>query len=118
MPFGAATVAARAAGAGTLVDPRPYAVGSLRGVYEAYPHIGPALPAMGYGDEQLAELAATIAATPCDVVVCGTPIDLGALLPAGGVRHPIRYVSYDLDPGTKHSLAELLTPWIERWSAG
>ena len=117
MPFGAATVAARAAGAGTLVDPRPYAIGSLRGVYEAYPHIGPALPAMGYGDEQLAELAATIAATPCDVVVCGTPIDLGAVLPTGDDTHPIRYVSYDLDTGTKHSLAELLAPWIERWSA-
>jgi predicted GTPase len=118
MPFGAATVAARAAGAATLVDPRPYAVGSLKGVYEAYPHIGPALPAMGYGDEQLTELAATIAATPCDVVVCGTPIDLGALLPSAGVTHPIRYVSYDLDAGTKQALAELLAPWIERWSAG
>jgi predicted GTPase len=118
MPFGAATVAARAAGAAELVDPRPYAVGSLRRVYDAYPHIGPVLPAMGYGDEQLAELAATIAATPCDVVVSGTPIDLAAALPAGAVTHPLRHVSYDLDPATKDALAELLAPWIERWSAG
>jgi predicted GTPase len=117
MPFGAATVAARAAGAATLVDPRPFAVGSLRGVYETYPHIGAVLPAMGYGDEQLAELAATIAVTPCDVVVSGTPIDLAAALHAGSVGHPMRHVSYDLDADTKQALAGLLSPWIERWSA-
>jgi len=116
MPYGAATVAVRDAGAGTLVDPRPHAVGSLRDVYARYPHIGPVLPAMGYGDEQLAELAATIAATPCDVVVSGTPIDLAAVLPAGVATQPVRHVSYDLDDGTKQRLAELLAPWIERWS--
>ncbi len=117
MPFGAGTVAARADGAGELVDPRPYAVGSLRVVYEQYPHIGPVLPAMGYGDEQLSELAATIAATPCDVVVSGTPIDLTAALHAAGEPgHPIRHVAYDLDDGAKQQLAELLAPWIERWS--
>ncbi|MGD9701153.1 MAG: GTPase [Acidimicrobiia bacterium] len=117
MSFGAGTVAARAAGAATLVDPRPHAVGSLQAVYEKYPHIGPVLPAMGYGDEQLAELAATIDATPCDVIVSGTPIDLAAVLPTGAVTHPLRHVAYDLDVATKQSLAELLAPWIERWSA-
>jgi predicted GTPase len=117
MPFGAGTVAARAHGAAELVDPRPYAVGSLRAVYEKYPHIGAVLPAMGYGDEQLAELAATIAATPCDVVVSGTPIDLTAALQQGGaLPHPIRHVAYDLDDDTKVRLAELLAPWIERWT--
>jgi predicted GTPase len=118
MPFGAGTVAARAHGAAELVDPRPYAVGSLRAVYEKYPHIGAVLPAMGYGDEQLRELAATIAATPCDVVVSGTPIDLTAALQvAGSPDRPIRHVAYDLDDGTKAQLAALLEPWIVRWSA-
>ena len=118
MPFGAGTVAAHAHGAAELVDPRPYAVGSLRGVYEKYPHIGAVLPAMGYGDEQLRELAATIAATPCDVVVSGTPIDLTAALQvAGSPDRPIRHVAYDLDDGTKAQLAALLEPWIVRWSA-
>ncbi|HEX2783515.1 MAG TPA: GTP-binding protein, partial [Ilumatobacteraceae bacterium] len=81
MPFGAGLVAARAAG-GVIVDPRPYAVGSLATVYEKFPHLGPVLPAMGYGDQQLADLVATIAATPCDVVVTGTPIDLAATVRA------------------------------------
>ena len=76
MPFGAGMVAARAAAA-EIVDPRPYAVGSLLAVYERFPHLGAVLPAMGYGVAQLADLVATIAATPCDVVVTGTPIDLG-----------------------------------------
>jgi predicted GTPase len=117
MPFGAGTTAARAAGAAELVDPRPYAVGSLRAVYEKYPHIGAVLPAMGYGDEQLRELAATIEATPCDVVVSGTPIDLGATLRAAGLpSHPVRHVAYDLDQATKDRLLDLLLPWIERWS--
>jgi predicted GTPase len=117
MPYGAGTVAAKAHGA-TLVDPRPYAVGSLRGVYEKYPHIGAVLPAMGYGDEQLRELAATIAATPCDVVVSGTPIDLTAALgEQAALVTPMRHVAYDLDDATKGRLVELLAPWIERWKA-
>ncbi len=118
MPFGAGSVAARAAGVAEFVDPRPYAVGSLRGVYEKYPHIGAVLPAMGYGDVQLAELAATIEATPCDVVVSGTPFDLTATLLAAGLpAHAVRHVAYDLDQGTKDTLLELLVPWIERWTA-
>jgi predicted GTPase len=116
MPFGAGTVAAQAAGVAELVDPRSYAVGSLRGVYDRYPHIGPVLPAMGYGDHQLAELAATIAATPCDAVVSGTPIDLTAALAGHDLGpHTVRHVAYDLDDGTKARLAELLSPWIARW---
>src|SRR5690606_1154708 len=86
MPFGAGTVAARAAGATELVDPRPYAVGSIRDVYARHPTIGAVLPAMGYGDEQVRELAATLAAADCDVVVAGTPVDLGRILDAG---HPL-----------------------------
>jgi predicted GTPase len=120
MPFGAGLVAARAAG-GEIVDPRPYAVGSLIAVYEKFPHLGPVLPAMGYGDEQLADLVATIAATPCDVVVTGTPIDLAATvrdrLGEEAIGHPVRHVRYELGDPAQQALAAVLQPWIERWRA-
>lgn len=80
MGFGAATIAARRAGAAEIVSPVPYAVGSLADTFAAYPHITDVLPAMGYSPAQLADLAATIAATPCDVVAIGTPIDLARLI--------------------------------------
>ena len=94
MAFGAGTVAARAAGAAELVDPRPYAVGSIAEVYRTYPSIGPVLPAMGYSGLQLHELAETIRLVPCDAVVAGTPIDLGRIV--GDVGHPVRRASYEL----------------------
>jgi predicted GTPase len=112
MPFGAGTVAARQHGATDFVDPRPYAVGSIRGTFEKYPGIGLVLPAMGYGDDQLAELEATINAAHCDVVVAGTPIDLGRLIDAG---HPIRRVSYELREVGSPTLADLLDPLVEKW---
>ncbi len=110
MPFGAGTVAAREAGAGTLVDPRPYAVGSLADTFSRYPAVGPVLPAMGYSDAQLAELAATIDAVDCDVVVAGTPIDLARLI---ATRHPVRRVTYELEELGEPALAQLLEPVIE-----
>ncbi len=112
MPFGAGTVAARAAGAAELVDPRPYAVGSIADTFRRYPHIGPLLPAMGYGDAQLADLTATIAAVPCDVVVTGTPIDLGRVVQ---VQHPLRHASYELEERSTPGLAELLAPHLAAW---
>jgi predicted GTPase len=115
MPFGAGLVAARAAG-GVIVDPRPYAVGSLAAVYEKFPHLGPVLPAMGYGDQQLADLVATIAATPCDVVITGTPIDLAATVRARlgdqAIGHPVRHVRYELGAEAQDELAKLLGSWI------
>ena len=111
MPFGAGTVAARHAGAGTFVDPRPYAVGSIRETFEQYPAIGAVLPAMGYSDEQLRELEATIDAVDCDVVVTGTPIDLGRLVK---VRHPIRHATYELRETGEPTLAQVLEPLVER----
>ena len=92
MSFGAAVVAAKRAGAAELVDPRPYLVGSLKKTFEAYPHIGPLVPAMGYGDDMVADLEATINATPADVVVAGTPIDLGRLIKAD---KPVVRVQYE-----------------------
>jgi len=111
MPYGAGTVAARQAGASDLVDPRPFAVGSIADTFARYPGIGMVLPAMGYSDEQLAELAATIDATDCDVVVAGTPIDLARLI---ATRHPIRRATYDLHETGRPTLAGLLQPIIEQ----
>jgi predicted GTPase len=113
MPFGAGTVAARAAGASELLDPRPHAVGSLRDTYAAYPEIGPVLPAMGYGEQQLADLAATIRATGADVVVAGTPIDLARLIDVGRPVLRARYELADLDHPT---LEGALAPWLARWT--
>jgi predicted GTPase len=110
MRFGAGMVAARLAGAGEIVDPRPYAVGSIAETFAAFPHIRSVLPAMGYSDDQLADLAATIDAVDCDVVVAGTPIDLRRII---GSRHPIRRATYELEPVGGPSLDELLAPIAE-----
>lgn len=110
MPFGAGGVAARNAGADELIDPRPWAVGSIREVFERYRHIGNVLPAMGYGDEQLRELEATINAIPCDVVITGTPVDLGRLI---SVRHPIRHATYELRELGRPNLEDALKPILE-----
>jgi predicted GTPase len=107
MSFGAGTVAARAAGAAELVDPRPWATGSIAEVFERYAHVGAVLPAMGYSDEQLAELERTIDACDCDVVVTGTPIDLTRLIRS---RHPLRHASYELEEAGGASLSEILEP--------
>ena len=107
MPYGAGTVAARAAGA-EAVDPRPYAVGSIAQTYERYPDIGLVLPAMGYGADQLADLEATIEATPCDAVVSGTPADLGRLV---RTTKPLRQVTYELAEVGTPTLADVLAPF-------
>ena len=107
MPFGAGIVAARNAGAATIVDPRPFAVGSIKETLERWPQLTNVLPAMGYGDEQLKELEETINATECDVVVTGTPIDLARLISS---RHPIRHVRYELDEVGEPTLAAVLEP--------
>jgi predicted GTPase len=113
MGFGAGTVAARAAGA-EIVDPRPWAVGALAETYGRFPHLGPVLPAMGYSDAQVADLGATARAVPCDVVITGTPIDLGRLVDLG---HPVRHATYAVeevpDPD-EPGLAARLAPLIER----
>ena len=112
MPFGAGTVAARAAGAGQIVDPRPYAVGSIITTYDKYPGTGPVLPAMGYGATQLADLEATIRATPADVVVSGTPMDLGRIIT---IDQPLRRASYVLREIGTPTLADVLAPHIQGW---
>jgi predicted GTPase len=111
MPFGAGLVATRRAGAAQIVDPRPYAVGSLRDVFAQWPQIANVLPAMGYSDEQLRELEQTINAAECDVVVTGTPIDLGRLIHS---RHPIRHVRYELEELGHPTIAEVVAPIVAK----
>jgi predicted GTPase len=94
MSYGAGWLAAQDAGAAEIVDPVPYAVGSIKETYEAYPNSKKILPAMGYGDDQIRELEATINAVDADVVVEGTPIDLGRVLKA---NKPVANVSYELE---------------------
>jgi predicted GTPase len=113
MPFGAGTVAARAAGATDIVDPRPWAVGSIAATFQTYPDTGAVLPAMGYGAAQLADLAATMQAAPVDVVVSGTPMDLGRLVDPG---HPMRRATYELREIGSPTLAEVLEPYLIEWS--
>jgi predicted GTPase len=114
MPFGAGTVAARAAGAREIVDPRPFAVGSIAGTYETYPGTGPVLPAMGYGPAQLADLQATLQAADVDVVVSGTPMDLGRLVDVG---HPMRRATYMLQDAGSPTLAEVIAPFVAQCHA-
>ncbi|PJF35924.1 MAG: GTPase [Candidatus Thermofonsia Clade 1 bacterium] len=105
MPYGAGVVAARRFGAAELIDPRPYAVGSLQDVYVRYPHIGALLPAMGYGAAQIAELEATIAACNADLVLTATPIDLRRIIK---VTAPLVRVRYELQIIGAPTLADLL----------
>ena len=104
MPAGAAELAARRLGA-RLVDPRPYARGSLRDVFTHYPTLGPVLPAMGYGPAQIADLQETINATPCDIVLLGTPIDLRRSLT---LSRPIVRVTYRIEEAGRPSFEEVL----------
>jgi predicted GTPase len=113
MPFGAGTVAARQAGALELVDPRPYAVGSIAEVLDRYPQVD-SLPAMGYSPQQLQELEETINAATCDVVVTGTPIDLGRLIES---KHPIRHATYELREIGSPTLEDVLAPLSARVAA-
>ena len=108
MPYGAGAVAARKLGA-ELVDPRPYAVGSIVDTFEKYPHLGPVLPAMGYGEKQVKELAETIAQVPCDAIVIATPIDLRRLLE---LPRPSTRVRYELQEIGRPTLEDVLAPLL------
>jgi len=111
MRFGAGTVLARKFGAAEIVDPRPFAVGSIADVYKTYPTIGRLLPAMGYGDEQVRELEATIARVPCDVVVVGTPIDLSRLV---RIEHTVVRARYELQEIGRPDVKDALAGFLER----
>ena len=105
MPYGAGVVAARQSGAAELVDPRPYAVGSIRGTFERFRHLTNLLPAMGYSAIQRHELEETIRRTPCDLVLIATPIDLARVVK---LDKPNLRVTYEVEELTKPGLAEML----------
>ena len=105
MAYGAAYVAARRFGAAEIIDPRPYAVGSIKATYAKYPTTGKVLPAMGYGDEQIAELEETIRNVDADLVLIGTPIDLGRVL---RIDKPHQRVRYELQEIGQPTLDEIL----------
>jgi predicted GTPase len=105
MPYGAGVVAARQYGAAELVDPRPYAVGSIRGTYQRYGHLTNLLPAMGYSAMQRHELEETIRRTPCDLVLIATPIDLARVIK---LDRPNLRVTYEVEELTQPGLAKLI----------
>jgi len=110
MQFGAGVVAARRAGAAEIIDPRPWAVGTIAEVFKSYPSIGSLLPAMGYSDAQIADLAATINATPADVVVIATPVDLRRIAP---LEKPAVRVTYELEEDGSPTLADVLAELLD-----
>jgi len=105
MAYGAGFVAARRFGAGEIVDPRPYAVGSIKATYEKYPSTGKILPAMGYGDEMTHDLEETINAADVDLVISGTPIDLTRIIK---INKPIQRVRYELQEIGEPTLKTLM----------
>lgn len=110
MSYGAGVVAARQNEAAELVDPRPFAVGSIHGTFEKYPHVTTLLPAMGYGAAQRHELEETINRTPCDVVVVATPVDLGRILK---INHPTVRVDYEIEERSHPGITELIAEFVE-----
>jgi len=115
MRYGAASLAAEQAGAAELVNPAPFAVGSLVGTFAAYPHMERVLPAMGYSAEQLADLEATIAATDADVVAIGTPIDLARLIK---IDKPVVRVTYRVADRETPGIDDVVDEFLSRHGLG
>jgi predicted GTPase len=100
MPYGAGVIAAKTYGAGEIVDPRPYAVGTIKEIYVRYAHVGTVLPAMGYSSEQIDELEKTINSVDCDLVLFATPIQLTRILSIDKPTLRVRYEYQDREPPT------------------
>jgi predicted GTPase len=111
MGYGAGTIAARAAGAAEILDPRGCAVPEIASIYDQYPHIGAVLPALGYGEAQIEGLAQTIRASEADIVIAATPIDLGALIQ---VNKPIVRARYEFAETGEPSLGGLVDDYLAR----
>ncbi len=111
MPYGAGTVAAQKFGAAEIIDPRPYAVGSIKTTFEKYTHLEYVLPAMGYGPQQRKELEETLNAIECDVVVSGTPIDLNRVVK---INKPIVRVRYELEEIGMPKLSDILDEFLKK----
>jgi predicted GTPase len=111
MPYGAGTIAVKRLKASEILDPRPYAVGSIKATFKKYKHLGALLPAMGYGEEQIRELEEIINATPCDAVVIGTPIDLRRVL---NLSKPAVRVKYELQEVGEPNLEDILEEHLSK----
>jgi predicted GTPase len=110
MKLGAGIVAARLFGAAEIIDPRPYAVGKLAETFKAYPGIGPLLPAMGYGEQQINDLAATIEKAACDSVIIATPIDLTRVIK---INKPNTRVEYALQEIGRPNMDDVLEKFLK-----
>ena len=111
MKIGAGIVAAKRFGAAEIVDPRAYAVGKLAETYRIYPNVGQLLPAMGYGEEQIRDLTATIERTDCDSVVIATPIDLGRIV---RINKPNTRVAYNLQEIGRPNMEDVIADFLEK----
>jgi len=111
MKIGAGVVAARRFGATEIVDPRPYVVGKLAETFSIYPNIGSVLPAMGYGEEQMRDLSATIDRTDCDSVIVATPIDLARVVK---ISKPNTRVEYSLQEIGHPDMEDVLKDFINK----
>jgi predicted GTPase len=111
MPYGAGTVAAEDAGVKEIIDPRPFAVGSIKKTFEKYTHLTNVLPAMGYGKKQIKELEDTINKTDAEVVISGTPIDITRVLKSS---KPIVRIRYSVGKETVKELEGLINQFIKK----
>lgn len=111
MEFGAGYVAARKYGAAEIVDPRPYAVGSIKRTYEIYPHLKDILPAMGYGETQIKELEETVNGSDADLVIVATPVNLGRILK---INKPYVRVTYELQEIGRPTLRDVLEGFVSK----
>lgn len=109
MKYGAGVVAAKQCGAAELVDPRPFAIGTIADTFDHYPDIGTLLPAMGYGSDQTHDLEETINSTDCEAVVIGTPIDLRRVV---DIKQPSTRVTYDLEEIGTNKLDDILAEFL------
>ncbi len=111
MQYGAGIMAALKFGAAELVDPRPWATGKIARTFDRYPDVGTLLPAMGYGDEQIKDLEATIARVECDTVIIGTPIDLSRII---NISQPCARVTYELSEIGHPNLKDVLGDYLKQ----
>jgi predicted GTPase len=111
MSFGAGYVAARKFGASEIVDPRPFAVGSIKKTFELYPHLKNILPAMGYGEVQIKELEETVNASDAELVIIATPINLGRIMK---INKPHVRVTYELQEIGRPTLREVLESFVSK----
>ncbi len=111
MSYGAGMVAADEFEAAEIVDPRPYAVGSIKTAYTKYPHLGKLIPALGYYEDQLEDLEESINATPCDLVLVGSPIDITRVI---DIKKPAKRVRYELEEIGEPTLATILSEFVNQ----